>query len=472
MSDFLKIIINKIREIIRIKHIDNNEHFENISDEIIIGGSNKNSIVEIKKKQYRNLAVVMICLILFLSVIYFIVSDSAKEKVIAQKVEQEDFASPIKHIDAGSVLIERVESRLAQTEKTTENLQRTVEILNLEKERQSKESISEQEKANGLLNRIAELEKTIEQMRIAPVSSSSSNAFGNESNIQTPAIMTQGIRDDVIILENTGSNILSFAEKNPQDYVPSGTFVKAITLGGADASAAVNAQSNPQPMLFRIIEDGTLPNNQKSHLKGCLATAAVVGDISSERGFIRLETLSCVEPVTKRIIDISVEGTVFGPEGKGGVRGAPMWREGALLQRAFAAGALSGLASSISQKYTQTAISPLGAVNTIANNDLKNILANGATTGLSNAMERLADYNIRRAEQYHPVLQLSAGTEVDLVFLKGFYLTDKSENIKNDSNPKVMSAVGNTEANTNNLNNVSHLTITPEQAEKLKMFQN
>ena len=76
-------------------------------------------------------------------------------------------------------------------------------------------------------------------------------------------------------------------------------------------------ESNPQPMLFRIIDDGTLPNNKKSHLKGCLATAAVVGDISSERGFIRLETLSCVEPDTNKVIDLNEEGTVFGPEGKG-----------------------------------------------------------------------------------------------------------------------------------------------------------
>ena len=46
----------------------------------------------------------------------------------------------------------------------------------------------------------------------------------------------------------------------------------------------------------------------------------------------------------------------------------------------------------------------------------------GAAQGVSNAMDKIADYNIRRADQYHPVIQLSAGTIVDVVFLKGFYL--------------------------------------------------
>ncbi len=59
-------------------------------------------------------------------------------------------------------------------------------------------------------------------------------------------------------------------------------------LGAADAAAGVNSQANPSPMLFRIIASGTLPNHKKSHLKDCVVTAAVYGDISSERGDIRL----------------------------------------------------------------------------------------------------------------------------------------------------------------------------------------
>lgn len=422
-----------------------------------------NSVMSIRKKQLRKLAIVIAALGGFLCLMYFIISDKNQEAA-TKKAEQGEFASPIKRLDIGSVLVEKTEAKIAQMEKASQELQKTVTELNQEKEKRLTETPVEQERITTLINRITELEKTLEQSRTVPVGSSG-NVFPGQPGLlgsqEQAVLMTQGIRDDAISLEQRDS-LVYVSDKNPQDYVPSGTFVKAITLGGADASAAVNAQSNPQPMLFRIIENGTMPNNQKSHLKGCLATAAVVGDISSERGFIRLETLSCVVPETNRVIDLHVEGTVFGPEGKSGIRGTPMWREGALLQRAFAAGALSGVASGVSQKFTQTSISPLGAIQTI-NSDVKDILAKGAAGGLGNAMEKLADYNIRRAEQYHPVLQLSAGTEVDLVFLKGFYLNDP----RNDKIPS--RAIGNnTEATTSNLNNMPKLTITPDQAEKLK----
>ncbi|MCP3682585.1 MAG: hypothetical protein GY861_07845, partial [bacterium] len=272
----------------------------------------------------------------------------------------------------------------------------------------------EQEKINRLIDRIIDLEKVLGQNRLAASQGISGNTFpsgpgeqGGINGYSSQVLMTQGIRDDAVDLApnpyDPDQNFSDVPSKNPKDYVPSGTFVKAVALGGADASAAVNAQSNPQPMLFRIIENGTMPNNKKSRLKGCLATAAVVGDISSERGFIRLETLSCVEPGTNKIIDLNVEGTVFGPEGKSGIRGIPMWREGKLLQRAFVAGALSGLSSGITQKYTQTSISPLGTIKSLSS-DTKDILQYGAAGGLGTAMEKLADYNIKRAEQYHPVL--------------------------------------------------------------------
>ncbi|GAF67735.1 unnamed protein product, partial [marine sediment metagenome] len=240
-----------------------------------------------------------------------------------------------------------------------------------------------------------------------------------------------GISEDILQLtpQNLGFKASTTPSKNPDTYVPSGTFVRAVMIGGADASAGNTSQNNPTPTLFRIIDPGTLPNHHKSHLKDCVATAAAIGDISSERGQMRLERLSCVGP-TGQIIDLPVLGTVFGPEGKNGVRGIPLWREGALLKRAFIAGSLSGLSSGIAQQYTSTALNPYGAVTTVNNSD---IFKYGAAQGVSNAMDKLAEYNIRRADQYHPVIQLSAGTIVDIVFLEGFYLDGQKHDEKADT---------------------------------------
>lgn len=417
---------------------------------------NKNSVTVTRKKQLRNLAIVLGGAFSILLFLYIVIGDN-HTKSNNQPNEITKFASAIKHVDAGSILIEKTESRLAQTEKIAELLQKNVDELNKEKLKQEELVTKEQEHIATLTKRLEELENRLDTERTTSVANTFPGAPG-----QQQVLMTQGIRDDAIALVQN-SDALNIPAKNPRDYVPSGTFVKAVALGGADASAAVNAQSNPQPMLFRIIEDGIMPNNHKSHLKGCLATAAVVGDISSERGFIRLETLSCVEPETQRVIDLNVEGTVFGPEGKSGIRGIPMWREGALLQRAFAAGTLSGLAGAVSQKYMQTSISPLGAIQSVSG-DAKDILARGAAGGLGNAMEKLADYNIKRAEQYHPVLQLSAGTMVDIVFLKGFYLNDHKQDM-------VLQKTGDVSSSQSTSNNGLALPLTPNQIAALKTHE-
>lgn len=427
----------------------------------------ENSMAEVKKKQQRNMVIVITAIVSIVSFLGFVLK-GGDSKTVGIGQDKTEFASAIKHVDAGSVLIERTEKRLARAEKSNQELQNNIEILNKERLRQEEIIPQEQEKILFLMKRVEDLENKIKQGE-GGIDGSFAGREGQQSQLM------QNIRDDSLDLISSEERVVDENSKTADRYVPSGTFVKAVALGGADASAAVNSQSNPQPMLFRIIENGTLPNNQKSRLKGCLVTAAAVGDISSERGFIRLETMSCVKPKTKEVLDINVEGTVFGPEGKSGIRGTPMWREGALLQRAFAAGALSGLAGGVSQKYTQTSISPLGAIQSTSG-DVKDILAQGAATSLGNAMEKLADYNIKRAEQYHPVLQLSAGTVVDIVFLKGFHLEDpnkaKAKHNSYTSNIRAMQSEtisGNSNyPGVNQQNNLSSLPFTSDQISQLK----
>ena len=217
-------------------------------------------------------------------------------------------------------------------------------------------------------------------------------------------------------------------------------------------------------MLFRIIADGTLPNKHTSHLKDCVVTAAVVGDISSERGQIRLERMSCTFP-TGEIVEQAVEGTVFGMDAKNGVRGKPVWREGALLGRAAVAGSLSGMGSAISQSLTSSSISPLGAVETVNNGD---IFKYGAAQGTSNAMDKLADYNIRRAEQYHPVIQLSAGQPVDVVFLKGFFLDGKQHETTQPENLQEPTALFPSASR----QTANGLTLSEQELAKIKQHEN
>lgn len=217
-------------------------------------------------------------------------------------------------------------------------------------------------------------------------------------------------------------------QKTPETYVPSGTHVEAVLLGGADAAAGALNHANPRPLLLKLTRRGRLPNHRYSHLKNCVATAAVVGDISAARGGVRLERLSCVKP-NGSIIDVAVQGTVYGMDGKNGIRGRVVRREGALMTRASVAGFFGGMGDGFHAKFT-----PASALSSDAGVLPKtaHIIGQGISGGASSAFSKIADYNIKRAEQYHPVIQISAGQTVDIVFTRGFFIRS-SQQTKGDT---------------------------------------
>jgi conjugal transfer pilus assembly protein TraB len=217
---------------------------------------------------------------------------------------------------------------------------------------------------------------------------------------------------------------------NPAHYVPSNTSVRAVILGGADADASVNGQSkNNGVMLFKFLEDGTLPNGQRSRLRGCRVSANSYGDISSERAYGILYRLSCAhhgEP----IIDKEVTGWVFF-NGKVGIKGKPLMRDNKVMTWAGVSGALSGIASAAQYAQSIQAIGPYGATSVVPGSQIAPFAAYG---GASKAADTLSQYYIKRAEQYHPVIQVGSGNVVTIVFKDGFYLEpdeDKSQHAMN-----------------------------------------
>lgn len=196
-------------------------------------------------------------------------------------------------------------------------------------------------------------------------------------------------------------------------WVPTGTFSDAIVIEGADANASVRGENNLVPMQFKLKGKAHLPgNNKMAHLDNCFVTAAAYGDISSERALPQLQRLSCV--IDGKHIDQPVKGHVAF-YGKNGIKGVPVMRNGKILGLAFTAGALGGLGQSASQ-VGQT-VTGIGATSTVSGGDV----ARGAIGGgVGKAADKLADYYIERAEQYHPIIPIGAANRVEVVFIEGF----------------------------------------------------
>ena len=204
-------------------------------------------------------------------------------------------------------------------------------------------------------------------------------------------------------------------------WLPAGSHAEAVVLAGVDASASVASQGDPRPVLLRLTGPAYSAAADGRALTvdvaGCTVTGAAYGDLSSEKVYARLRTLTCAGPEPDSVIETRVAGFVAGA-GKAGVRGPVVSREGALVEKAFLAGLISGVGQGVAGAFQPQAVAT-GGVAAVANTGLADIGRAGLGAGASSAGRKVSDYLIRRAEQYQPVIQLTAGTRVTVVFLEG-----------------------------------------------------
>ena len=189
------------------------------------------------------------------------------------------------------------------------------------------------------------------------------------------------------------------------------SFFKSTMLSGIDAPTGGTAQRNPLPVLMRIDDLAILPNRFRSDVKECFAVGEATGSMSAERAYIRVIRLSCVS-FRGEIIEVDAIGVVHGPDGKVGVRGRLVEKQGAILGKALLAGIASGIGQGFAQQNSFYSVSPLGAVQTI---DPSKALQTGLLNGVSKAMDQLAKFYIDSAAAIHPIIEVDAGTAVDIV---------------------------------------------------------
>lgn len=205
-------------------------------------------------------------------------------------------------------------------------------------------------------------------------------------------------------------------------YLPSGSILSGVLLNGMDAATGRNARNEPFPVLIRIQKEAILPNEFTADVKECFVTLAGYGELSSERAYLRGETLSCVTN-DGDVIDESFPSYAVGEDGKAGIRGRLVSKAGSLIAKT----ALAGFAAGIAEAFNTSPVpviqtSDVTSDKTYQDNFSKGAMQHGASTGASQAMTRLADYYMDMADQIYPVIEIDAGRQVDMVLTSGFQL--------------------------------------------------
>lgn len=324
--------------------------------------------------------------------------------------------------------VERVENESQLTQKKIEALEKTLKTF---MEAQSMESPLKRDPEKNILEKDFSFDLEGNQP---------SRVEGNRYLSPSPAILPpldfrepssretegSGLRKVVLNLRpSLAKNQKERAPEAVENTLPANTYATAVILGGVDASTSIQAASDPRPVLLRILDKGSLPRRFKSDLKNCRVSASAYGDLSSERVFMRLEKLTCVERLTGETVQTQVAGYILGEDGRAGVRGVVADRAGEVLRQSLMGGFLSGMSQffGAQQQRSVFPVSPFGQTKALSADQM---VGSSLSQGTGNALEKYADFFIKRAEQLQPVLQVAAGRKVDIVFTEGTRLGDTS----------------------------------------------
>lgn len=210
-------------------------------------------------------------------------------------------------------------------------------------------------------------------------------------------------------------------------YIPIGSIITGTLINGMDAPTGQGARRDPFPATLRIQKEAILPNHFSLDVRECFMQVSGYGDMSSERAYLRGEAISCVRE-DGGIIEASMDSYVIGEDGKAGVRGRLVSKEGQLLARSLMAGFLDGVAGAFNvQPAPSLRIDNNESIPVYKQTLNSDRIQGGFASGTSSALSRLADYYMDMADSIFPVIEVDAGRQLDIVVTRGTSLKIKNK---------------------------------------------
>lgn len=279
------------------------------------GGSTPDVPSIFKKKQIINLVISIIILIFLIIILFMFLSFSGKKEEIKSGKIIEDDNKLIKlatdatksEVKWQSFLEDSIEEEGRQRKEQVDFLKNALDISKNEQEEKTRSEFNEiKTRLSYALKEIKRLE--IEQENLANSTNRSSN---DEDDIVMPAeISINNIPLDTQIKPPISS----------YNHIPATSYVSGHLLGGISVSTSVNSISEPIPVIIRLTDKGSLPDNFAVDIKQCRILASCYGDISSERAIIRAEELICEDKKSSLITSTGVSGVIYGDDGANGIR--------------------------------------------------------------------------------------------------------------------------------------------------------
>lgn len=284
------------------------------------------------------------------------------------------------------------------------------------------------EEVRNLQRRIDELEKNT-NLDIG-LSSSTMSQQHDALDFDTEQAGNEVVEPPKILVVGGSKSVQKKAVEHGErvPYITANAMFEGQLLNGMDAPTDQSAKQTPVPAVIRIKSEAILPNLfNVPDIQECFISVAGYGDMSDERAKMRTEMLSCVVAsrtpgIAPRTIEAKVDGYVVGEDGRVGMRGRLVSKQGQLIAKTMLAGVMSGLGDALKPQGIQGLdINPGNRVQT-QRYDARVIGESGLAQGLSDTAKSVSQYYLKLADQMMPIVEIDAGRKVTVVLLKGVEL--------------------------------------------------
>jgi conjugal transfer pilus assembly protein TraB len=215
---------------------------------------------------------------------------------------------------------------------------------------------------------------------------------------------------------------VSYKKNESAGMLPAGGFAPVVLLNGLDAGTSSATQANPMPVLMNVTDQATMPGAARYKLKSCFVLGNGFGDLSAERVYVRFNRLSCVDKNDHLILSQEVAGYVVDSDGKLGLRGKVVDRQGARLGKALLAGFAQGLSGALGNAQSSVTSNFSSGLSSSSISGSAALRQSGLS-GAQSASQQLAEFYLKEAESIFPVVSIDTGRTGTIVFTNSVSLS-------------------------------------------------
>ncbi|WP_047349677.1 TrbI/VirB10 family protein [Diaphorobacter sp. J5-51] len=226
-------------------------------------------------------------------------------------------------------------------------------------------------------------------------------------------------------------------QKPESAFIPAGSMFTGVLLSGLDAPTSSVAQRNPTPVVVRIKREALLPNYASIDIRECFVMAAGYGQLSTERALMRAEVLTCVRH-DGQVIENTLDAYIVGTDGKVGIPGRLVSKQGQMIAQSLLAGTLGGIGQALNRSRVPALnLNPASGHTLYQDESISSITQSGVAGGIGTATNMIAKFYLDMAKETFPVVEVPAGEVVTVIVTRGSNLPLKgSTNLQRVSAPQ------------------------------------